>query len=315
MAILSLQYSSNFAEGAEATRSSVTQVAVVGDYVLCGYKTTDRSYELASARMGEWIHVTVDINFFEREGCESFVSDGERLFVASTFPMRQRLNNIHFDRMFCLSIPELCRAQWVNAGPTGQGVEWLLALPSPWGRGTDGPPNRITHTAFCLAAPNKLWMFDARQREEGKKLGDVVVSEMTPVFDVAKKNWGIPKEAVKESIPGLSFTESFHPYHIDGDFFFVTQSGSVYSALKPENEKSRAFVDMKVPFTVRYAVDNGNGTYHLAGTNKEGRWRYAKLGREIVDKPLDTSEGFDKLKPIKAAVHIVQFIKDDKPKK
>lgn len=72
---------------------------------------------------------------------------------------------------------------------------------------------------------------------------------------------------------------------------------------------------MKVPFVVRYAVDNGNGTYNLVGTNKDGKWRYAKLGREIADRPLDVSDDFDKLKPIKAAVVIVKSIKADTLKK
>jgi hypothetical protein len=120
---------------------------------------------------------------------------------------------------------------------------------------------------------------------------------------------------VRETVSNLPFTEPFHPYHIDGDFFFVTQSGKVFSGLKPEKDRLRTLTEMKLPFAVRFVVDNGNRTYHLVGTDKDGKWRYGKLGREVDNQLLNVSEAFDKLKPIKAAVAIVEAIKKDAAKK
>lgn len=305
-------------QAAETGSQPVRQIVLSGDAVILGNKKPTESFEIIVARLNTFqMAVSVDMSFFPVEGQHSLVPHGDRLFIANAYPAAPRglAGGNWPDRMFCVSAVELSFARWVDVSPTGTIIKPILATPSAWSRGIEDEPRRIVHAAFCAGPGAKLYLFDARKPAEGKKLGTVLVTELTPTFDETAKDWGLPKQVVKETIPNLPFTESFHPYHIDGDFFFITQSGKVYSALKPEKDRPRALVDMKLPLVVRYAVDNGNGTYHLVGTSKDGQWRYAKLGREIADRPLNISDGFDKLKPIKAAVQIVQSIKQDATKK
>jgi hypothetical protein len=258
-------------------------VVVSGDAVICGDKHAQGQFEIHIARLSSSnMTVSVEMNVFYSQGQQCLVPEGDRLYIVGTYPARERLlsGGDVPEMMFCVSAADLSSARWKNVGPMGEEVvPTFLLAPYPWSRGLEEEPRRRVNSAFSAAPASKLYLFDARKPADGEMLGDIVVTEVTPVFDETKKNWAAPKEVVKEVIPKLSFTESFHPYHVDGDFYFVTHSGKVYSAPKPEMDSPRKLAEMKVPFSVRYVVDNSNGTYHLAGIDKEGFWHYAKLGR------------------------------------
>lgn len=303
---------------------AVHQVVASGDVVLCGTHAPGQLYVLELSKQNDpRLTISYECTAFKSFRV-SLVHGGQAVLVGEIDALWPRTAAAFKppDTLTSLSIAELSQGRWTHVGPKGEIVERDEVLPSTlrhasdlWNRrlGSEAPDN--LHSSFCAASRGGLFLFDVRRPTFSDQPSSVIITEVTPLFDDAKGRWKEPKQIVRETSLSLGFSKEFHPYHVNGDFYLVTESGKVYSALKPGKDRPRSIVDMKLPFTVRYAVDTGNGVYHVVGMNTDGQWRYAKLGREPKDQLLNVSEGFDKLKPIKAAVEIVKIIKQDAAKK
>lgn len=229
------------------------------------------------------------------------------------------------DLVNLLSAEEMLKAGVIFVGPKGLPLSASLVPPALWSRSHhsmtlknprgDTPAN-WTYSSVAVGGTNALRVFDiigsaGRVRDAAGDGYRMEVTAVRPQYDAARKAWLRPEASSLGTI-SVPFLEPFHAYTINDNYYFVTDSGSVYLSPAPLGAAPRRVSRLNSgnDGAIKLVVENAGDrdSYFLFGTDGSGKWYYSKLGEKLF--PVQVSNGGPE-REVGSAIEVVRRLAEE----